>query len=107
MPTMQRRRYSKEFKEDAVAMVLRGEGPIKAIADQLGLHQSVLARWRREHLDTLDAKSKGSGSGIKPSDMDAENQRLRRELAEMSEQRDILKKAVGIFSRQPDRYTDS
>ena len=107
MSIMRRQHYSKEFKEDAVNMVLRGEQPVKDVAGQLGLHPTMLARWRREHLERLDVTTRGSGGKITPSDMDAENRRLRRELAQVKEQRDILKKAVGIFSSAPDKYTAS
>jgi len=52
--------------------------------------------------DTPSLKGK-----LKPSDIEAENQKLRRELQKVREQRDILKKAVGIFSQPPNRSTDS
>lgn len=107
MSIMRRRRYSKEFKSDAVAMVLHGGKSVKEVAEDLGLNRNLLSRWRREELEGMDRSCDLPKGGMKPSDIEAENQQLRRELARIREQRDILKKAVGIFSRQPDKYTDS
>ena len=99
------RRYNEEFKKEAVQMMLSGDRLLKDVASDLGIDRSVLGRWKKAYL----AKSDGgdSSSEITPLEMDKENRRLRRELAYVKEQRDILKKAVSIFSRNPDRYTNS
>ena len=99
------RRYDDEFKKEAVQMMLNGGRLLKDVASDLGVDRSVLGRWKKLYLEELD--SGVSSSGMKPSEMDNENRRLRKELAYVKEQRDILKKAVSIFSREPDRYTSS
>lgn len=99
------RRYDDEFKKEAVQMMLNGGRLLKDVASDLGIDRSVLGRWKKLYLEKLD--SGVSSSGMKPSEMDNENRRLRKELAYVKEQRDILKKAVSIFSREPDRYTSS
>lgn len=107
MSIMSRNSYSQEFKDEAVGMVLREGRTAKEVALELGLHPSVVARWRREYLERMDQKSPGLTGKLKPSEVEAENQRLRRELAKVKEQRDILKKAVGIFSQPPHKSTGS
>lgn len=107
MIMMTRRHYSKEFKEEAVGLVLREGRSAKEVALELGLHPSMVARWKREHLEQMNQDAPSLNGRLKPSELEAENQRLRRELQKAKEQRDILKKAVGIFSQPPNRSTDS
>lgn len=96
-----RRRYDVEFKKDAVKLLISSGRNAKDVAEELGVPLSVLARWRRDHLGELDAKS-GSDVDL-PSEMKKEIERLRKELAHAQEQRDILKKACGILSGAPER----
>ena len=107
MSIMSRKRYSAEFKQEAVNMVLRGGKRPREVAAELGLNENMLYRWRREYLREMDQDAPSLTGKMKPSEMEAENQRLRRELEQIREQRDILKKAIGIFSRDPNRYTNS
>jgi len=96
-----RRNYDKEFKKDAVEYLLRSGKLLKDVASELGVDRSSLGYWRKQHLAALDeASSKNGGPEMKPSEVDKEIRRLRRELADIKEQRDILKKAVSIFSRE-------
>lgn len=99
------RKYDDEFKKEAVQMMLNGGRLLKDVASDLGVDRSVLGRWKKLYLEKLDSGE--SSPGMTPSEMDKENRRLRKELAYVKEQRDILKKAVSIFSREPDRYTSS
>lgn len=102
-----RKRYSKEFKDEAVGLILRDGRSAKEVALELGLHPSMVARWKREHLEQMNQDAPSLKGRLKPSDIEAENQKLRRELQKVREQRDILKKAVGIFSQPPNRPTGS
>ena len=105
---MKRRKYDKEFKRDAVALVIRSGKSATEVGKELGINGNMLARWKQEHLAELDGScGPQTEASMSPSEMDAENRRLRQELAYVCEQRDILKKTVGIFSRDPQRYTGS
>lgn len=95
-----RRRYDKAFKEDAVNRVLRTGKSCAEVARELGIRANLLARWRQEYLQSAD-RSCGQSSELKPSEMAAELHKARRENEDLREQRDILKKALSIFSRQP------
>lgn len=91
------RYYDEEFKSRAVGMVLDGRG-VNSVAADLDIPRSCLQRWKRGHLQRLDAAV--PAGGMSASELAADNERLRRELAYVSEQRDILKKTVRIFGEE-------
>ena len=96
----QRRTFTKEFKLEAVRLLRLGEKPTAQLARELGIARNRLYKWERElHLKGRDAFR---GRGRRPAAEWVEVQRLRRELARVSEERDILKKAAGFF-RSPKR----
>ena len=95
-----RKKYSEEFKRDAVALSYKSEKSMTEIADDLGIHRSVLVRWRKEFDEHGDNAFPGNGLR-KLSPTEEENLRLKKELADIKEERDILKKAMHIFSRKP------
>jgi transposase-like protein len=66
------------------------------------LDGSVLGKWRRKRLDDLDGGA-APIEGMTPSELAAENDRLRRENSKLAEQRDILKKALNIIGEEPRR----
>jgi transposase len=89
------RKYDKEFKLNAVNLCLAHNRSYKEIAKDLGVPVSTLASWVEAH--QKDGKEAFPGKGyLKPSD--AEVAQLRKELAMVREERDILKKALGIFT---------
>ena len=96
------RTYTSEFKRDAVNMALSGKDSIAQIARELGIDGSVLGRWRRKHLENLDGAA-APVEGMTPSELAAENERLRRENLRLAEQREILKKALNILGGEPRR----
>lgn len=89
--------YSDEFKSRAVGMVLDGRG-VNSVASDLGIARSCLQRWKKRHLQGLDEAVPAGGRSA--SDMSAEIDRLRRQLADVSEQRGILKKTIRIFGEE-------
>ena len=95
-----RRKYSEEFKRDAVALTLKSDKKIAAIAEDLGINRTVLTRWCREFEELGNNAFPGNGLR-KLSPLEEENLRLKKELTDVKEERDILKKAVHIFSRKP------
>lgn len=88
-----RRRFTAEFKAEAVRLVSRGSKPTSAVARELGVNAELLRRWVRE------AQPERPRTGDAPESLEAENRRLRRELAQVTEERDILKKATVYFAR--------
>ena len=92
-----RRRFDKQFKLEALQMVQESDRPIAEIARELGLHPNVLYKWRDQLLADPDHAFPGKGN-LKPED--AELRQLRRELDLVKEERDILKKALAVFSRR-------
>jgi len=102
-----RNTYSTEFKEEAVRLVVKENRSVKDVAKELGLHPSSLFHWKNQYLEKMNQNAPSLKGALKPSDLEAENHRLRRELEKMTEQRDILKKAVGIFSEPASRSTIS
>jgi transposase len=95
---MKRRVFTREFKLEAVKLVKDRGITVTQAAQDLGLSPSVLGRWVREA--STDAKQAFPGRGqMKPDD--AEVARLKRELAKTKAERDILKKAIGFFTKEP------
>ena len=89
-PSKTKRRYADDFKRDAVQMLLDGHSA-QSVADRLGLSgTNLLYRWKREQLRS---------SGPVASSLDARVRELEAELKRVERERDILKKALGIFSR--------
>lgn len=93
---MGRRQFSREFKREAVHLVTMRGISVAQVARDLDLHQSVLRRWVREHSDSPDAAFPGHGK-LKPED--DEVRRLRREVAKLKAERDILKKTAAYFAK--------
>jgi transposase len=93
---MQRRKFSRKFKLEAVKLVRERRVWVSQAARDLDLHENVLRKWVREQ--TADPESAFPGHGVlKPEQQEIE--RLRRQLARMKAERDILKKAAAYFAR--------
>jgi transposase len=94
------RKYSQEFKLEALELLQRGDKSAGLIERELGITPGLLVKWKaRYQIITKEGQSPEIG----PSDMEAakaEIRRLQRELANVEEERDILKKALYIFSRK-------
>ena len=92
------RKYPEEFKLEALEL-LRSSGQSAAqIERDLGITKGLLLKWR----DRYQVKGEGQEAQLAPSDLaaaQAEIRRLRRELKVAEQERDILKKAVSIFSK--------
>lgn len=72
------------------------------MAANLGIHANVLGRWVRVYQKNTEYTFPGNGN---PKDPDDEIRQLKKRLAETEMERDILKKAVAIFSKPPQRNT--
>ncbi len=92
-----RSKYTKEFKLDALRMMQESHRPVAELARELGINKNMLYRWHHELVD--GAKESFPGNG-KLKDSETELARLHRELELVTEERDILKKALAVFSRR-------
>jgi transposase len=90
-----RRRFSREYKQEAVRRVLEGRQSLSEAARDLGLRQDMLERWKRQFGE--DPRQAFPGQGRLKAD-EEEVRQLRREIERVREERDILKKALAIFS---------
>ena len=92
---MARRPYSPEYKQEAVALVHQSDIPISEIARNLGINDTMLRRWVKEHADPVKQAFPGHG---KPRD--EEVTRLNRELLQVKKERDFLKEAAAYFAKE-------
>lgn len=82
--------FSEDFKRDAVAQITERGYPVAEVSQRLGVSTHSLYAWKRQY-----AKAFGSAG----DDQSAEIRRLKRELARVTEERDILKKATAYFAK--------
>ena len=101
----QRRQHDRDFKLKAVELSYQKEN-IRDLAQDLGIRPELIYRWRNEFA-TLKGKSFPGNGNAKQTEEDSELARLKRELADVTMERDILKKAVGIFSKSDGKYFNS
>ena len=94
---MSRRKHSEEFKREAVRLTHEPGRTLNEIGDQLGIHPSTLRRWR-ERL-RRDGEEPFSET-IRPTATDDEVARLRREIARVTEERELLKRAQDFFEKR-------
>lgn len=93
---MQRRKFSREFKLEAVRLVKdRGVAVAQAACD-LDLHENVLRKWIRQFADDPQHAFPGHEQITEQLEID----RLRKEVAKLKAERDILKKAAALFARE-------
>jgi transposase len=88
------RKYDDEFKKEALALVKTSNKSAAEVADDLGINVNNIYYW-------LKKEGKISNSKAISPDESQEMKRLKRELEDVKLERDILKKAVAIFSKQP------
>jgi transposase len=90
------KRYDKEFKIEAVQLASEPGNTQSQIERDLGIGQGIISRWKRQLKSDGEYAFPGKGH-LKPQDQ--ENRDLKREVQRLRRERDILKKAVAIFSR--------
>jgi len=98
------RSYDPDFKREAVRMVVEDGLRVREVERNLGITFGVLKGWVQKHRDHQDAAFAGR---ISPESPEAELKQLRKENDLLRRERDILKKAVAIFSTDPHRYSGS
>ena len=100
-----RRRFDREYKQMVVDLANK-RGDIIALAAELDLRPELIYRWRREALANDGASFPGQGNKMLAEEQ-KEIARLKKELRDAQLERDILKKAVSIFSRNDGKYSNS
>ena len=89
------KRHDKEFMREAINLIKASDKPIAAIGRELGVHSSTLYDWMRREKKIFGYEE----SNTTKLNEEEEIRRLRRELADARMERDILKKAVAVFSK--------
>ena len=91
-----RRKFTKEFKEEAVRLIVDEGRRTTEVSRELGVGVNSLDRWKRKYAEGKIEPFPGKG---RLSQEDAELRRLKREHEVLRMERDILKKAAAIFSK--------
>lgn len=91
-----RRTYTKEFKEAAVRMYLDSDKTMQEVAESLGVSKYHIKDWKKSY-ESKDNPFPGSGNR---EDKDSELYKLKKEMADLKMENEILKKAMAIFSRE-------
>ena len=101
-PIKTRRKFDTTFKLEAVRNWLGSGKSAAVVAKELGLAENRLYSWRKL-LSPAEAMTKAAPGGKRPAaaDLEAELDAARREIRHLKEQRDILKKTLGILSEPP------
>ena len=98
-----RRKFDKEFKLMAVNLCLTGK-KTREVAEDLDITVDLLNRWEREHNQFKEVSFSGHGN-VNMTDEQKEIAKLKKELREAQIERDILKKAISIFSKGDNKYS--
>ena len=94
-----RKTYDKEFKLSAVKMVLEEGLSVAQVSRDLGINENSLHNWKKKYLEDKENAFPGKGR-LKPED--EELRRLKKELKTVKMERDILKKAMAFFAKEPE-----
>lgn len=92
----QRRKFTDEFKSNAVQLVLDNGYSCTEVARRLNVNHTNVSRWVREHRDQSEPPAELSAQ----RDLEAENKRLKKENQRLLMERDILKKAAAFFANE-------
>ena len=89
--------YTKEFKQDAIKLVVEQRYSCTEVARRLGVAASNVTRWVRLYRQDQEDISE---SGVTRRDLEAENRRLKKENKRLEMEREILKKAAAFFAKE-------
>lgn len=90
-----RRKYDQHFKEEVLKMIASGRSVVE-VSQSLGIGENLIYRWKQRH----QQKQFSAVQDVSSSDLVAENSRLKAALHRAEQEREILKKALNIFSRE-------
>lgn len=92
----QNRHYTKEFKQEAIRLYETSGKSVREIEEELGISHGLLNKWRYKQRDSGAGAFVGTGH---QTEEETELRRLRRENEVLRQERDILKKALMVFSK--------
>lgn len=96
-----RRRFTREFKLEAVRLVNEGNETVTAVAERLGIRPDMLRNWKRQVAGLPRVqKNKIFMDPGKATGQEEELKRLRREVEQLQQERDFLKKAAAYFAKE-------
>ena len=90
---MSSKRYTEEFKVEAIKQITERGYPVAEVAGRLGVSQHSLYQWLKDHGQPAEARQEQQSQS-------AEIRRLKAELKRVTEERDILKKAAAYFAKE-------
>ena len=93
---MSQSKYDREYKEQIVQRIIRGEATTTEMAQELELHYTTVRDWVRQYKKDGNSAFPGSGN---LKDEDAEIRRLRKELLDLKEENAIFKKTAAYFAK--------
>ena len=96
-PKRKRQDYPKEFRDDAVKLVIEKGYNCTEVGRRLGINHSNVSRWVRQYRNLQENTIPGA---LSPNDIEAENRRLRKENKRLLMEREILKKAAAFFAKE-------
>ncbi len=95
---LKRKSYTREFKLEAVHLVATGESRVSEVARDLGVHPNTIYKWIQQYSENPEKAFPGKGNQIEE---DGELTHLKSEVRRLRMERDILKRAMSIFSADP------
>jgi transposase len=102
-PTRSKARYTDQYKQEALELWRASGRSAAKVAAELGIRAPLLYRWARTERPPADSSPLGAKRLLNVEQLEAEIRRLRAENAKLLEQREVLKKSLGILSEVPHR----
>lgn len=100
-----RKKYTKAEKLEVVKRSLEEDQGVRELAERFEISENTIYNWRSKYLKDKEAAFPGKGNKTM-TDSEREIARLKKALKEAELERDILKKAVGIFSRNDRKFSN-
>lgn len=94
---MRKSKYNQEFKDSAIKLCMDSDKSISSIAKDLGLNKGTLSLWVSDYKKTHNIKS---SKDLNKESLEEENKRLKKELAVLKQEKEILKKAAAYFAKE-------
>lgn len=94
------KRYTKELKASAIQLALNSDKSGLQVAKELGMSEKTLYAWLRQYRQEHNLESSTSQPSSSKESLEEENRRLRKELARVTKEREILKKATAFFAKE-------
>jgi transposase-like protein len=102
-PARSKASYTEEYRQQALELWRQSGRSAAKVAAELGIRPSLLYKWSTDARQAGEAPSQAARGARSLEQLEAENRRLREENAKLLEQREVLKKSLGILSEPPPR----